>query len=658
MITLVHLLNMSDAPQEIEKWLECDEIRRIIVLINGSVDSDFLRCIGNESRIVLELAKDDLPQQIDRLCKQDAVDDEVLFVEGGMSMDVRSIKALQESLHRSEKNGIALPRHDFNSILSVAKNDEADVKLGFNELSRSLPQYHRVYSNDISCAMVKWDVFSLLWDQCDFEGFFTLYYILQNFCFYVSDYGYSTVACNNSLLRVNGWEVVSNHSQQKRLEKNYPYMAHLHHMYRRFEIHAVDYFSELICKTTRRKKLLIDLFWVKPCYNGTGEYGISLLHSFVKAYSSEYDVFALIDEESDRFHGITASGIETVREGSTDRLYDIAIVTFQLIDKDHQIYLNKNALRIVYCMLDMIMLRCNYLTINVGDLDACFRLSFKLSDGIVFISDSTKRDVLEYFLDDHDLPRLMTKTIRPAPKMNPCEPSSVDLPFERFILVMGNSYKHKLLKETLEALRNSPDNFIFVGYGDKQYFHANVYGFGSGNLSNEQLSSMYHKCDMLIFPSCYEGFGLPIYEALTANKPILLFDNGMNREVASFLPEFAAHFHFYRSFREIESCIDDIRRKTYTAKKISWDWGLHAKELEAFLQTIVENDIDIEKLEERWRLFNLLEYTKIMENITNAGAVRSSEAFRSYIVLKSFLARKLPFFYKILAYWFSRMRKE
>ena len=53
-----------------------------------------------------------------------------------------------------------------------------------------------------------------------------------------------------------------------------------------------------------------------------------------------------------------------------------------------------------------------------------------------------------------------------------------------------------------------------------------------GNLSEQALARQFAGCRCLLFPSRYEGFGLPIVEAFEAGKPAIVADTPVGREVA------------------------------------------------------------------------------------------------------------------------------
>jgi glycosyltransferase involved in cell wall biosynthesis len=51
-------------------------------------------------------------------------------------------------------------------------------------------------------------------------------------------------------------------------------------------------------------------------------------------------------------------------------------------------------------------------------------------------------------------------------------------------------------------------------------------------VSYEEILEAYRRCDLLCFPSFYEGFGLPIIEAQATGRPVITSNYGAMKEVA------------------------------------------------------------------------------------------------------------------------------
>ena len=54
----------------------------------------------------------------------------------------------------------------------------------------------------------------------------------------------------------------------------------------------------------------------------------------------------------------------------------------------------------------------------------------------------------------------------------------------------------------------------------------------TGFIADADLVSLYGGCDIFAYPSLYEGFGLPVVEAMAAGVAVLTSDNSSLREVA------------------------------------------------------------------------------------------------------------------------------
>lgn len=52
-----------------------------------------------------------------------------------------------------------------------------------------------------------------------------------------------------------------------------------------------------------------------------------------------------------------------------------------------------------------------------------------------------------------------------------------------------------------------------------------------GYISNDCLVALYKKCELFVFPSLYEGFGLPLLEAMRCGAPVVTFNNSCLHEV-------------------------------------------------------------------------------------------------------------------------------
>jgi glycosyltransferase involved in cell wall biosynthesis len=94
-------------------------------------------------------------------------------------------------------------------------------------------------------------------------------------------------------------------------------------------------------------------------------------------------------------------------------------------------------------------------------------------------------------------------------------------------LVVGTLARHKNLAAPVEALVASGRRVTVVGAsGLSSVFAGSASSFGPSvtvtkGLTDGELRWLYENCDALVFPSLYEGFGLPVLEAQTLGCPVI-----------------------------------------------------------------------------------------------------------------------------------------
>jgi hypothetical protein len=155
---------------------------------------------------------------------------------------------------------------------------------------------------------------------------------------------------------------------------------------------------------------------------------------------------------------------------------------------------------------------------------------------------------------------------------------------------------------------NSEHNFIVVGSEDNCYIHPNVFSYKSGHLEDDFLSYLYANCKAVIFPSLYEGFGLPVVMSLKNNKRIIVYNNELNDELMSHFNEFKDYFLPFDRFVQIIERIDGIEF-AMELPAIAYDdsWDRVASELESFFDDMLETEIHPDILSARWYTYKLIE---------------------------------------------------
>ncbi len=555
----------------------------------------------------------------------DKTGNDVLLLNSDTEVTEGFIEEMGEVLYLSEKHGVVCPRSSNATILTMpVRNNTGDMLphevsyKTFLQMKEILPRY-TIIPTGVGFA------FLIRRELVDRYGLFDEIYGLgyneeNDFCARVNQYGYNAVMANRAFIYHFESKSFGNEKKNELDAKNhkiftdrYKYYDKLVDRYFNQHMDPLDYFADLIADGIYEKpRVLISLFEIPSAFNGTAQYGLSVTKGFYDNFKDKYDIHIMINKEADEFHGVSKLYPNVWHPGDIQGTFHIAYIPSQIIHLEHLFVLNRVALRYVFAMQDIISIRSHYLLMQDYERLEIFRRSIEYCDGIVGISGFSLKDTKDYYANEfarRNIPeKVVYHGINMAVSGKNCDE---ELPFDEYFMVYGNFYKHKYLENTIPYLKKIDAKFIVLGAKEKGKIADNIYGYQSGGLSDEFIEKLVSSSTGLVFPSVYEGFGLPFLDGIKYDKKIIVTNNELNSELRDFFDCYSENVYLFNELEEIEGKIKTVKESPTVIykngeKKIR-TWSDAASEIDGFLTEVMTVGLDKEHLIRRWNDCRYLE---------------------------------------------------
>ena len=231
--------------------------------------------------------------------------------------------------------------------------------------------------------------------------------------------------------------------------------------------------------------------------------------------------------------------------------------------------IRRSGIKSVVTIHDLIFLRHPefYNPIDVQIYKWKFRQTIKEADHIIAISECTRRDILEYgagLVSESHITLIYQSCAQrfSTPLTSHLSPLTSQL--DRYVLSVGSIEPRKNTMLALQALHYLPDDvsLVLVGrhtaYTDKLVAYARANGLEHRlrilhGVPDADLPALYAGAEAFVYPSVYEGFGIPIIEAIRCGLPVVAC-------TGSCLEEAGGPDSLYVAPDDAEGMADAIRR--------------------------------------------------------------------------------------------------
>lgn len=201
--------------------------------------------------------------------------------------------------------------------------------------------------------------------------------------------------------------------------------------------------------------------------------------------------------------------------------------------------LSEAGIKSVVTIHDLIFMRCPeyYNPVDVAIYKWKFRNTCKQADRIIAISECTRRDIMELGEIDDSRIHVVYQSCdtRFRQQVSPEQKQDVrarySLP-KRYVLFVGTIEERKNALLAAQALPYLSDDIHLVLVGRQTAYAKTITSFARQNgLANRihmlsgvptsDLYAIYQQAECFVYPSRYEGFGIPVIEAIQSRLPVI-----------------------------------------------------------------------------------------------------------------------------------------
>lgn len=598
----------------------------VVINSNGKATKaieNYVLTITNEfsqvNYVVAPLIKGNISAVNNEIFNEYSASRDILFIDEQISLYDGVVQELIDVLYADEKHGMVQPRSNSGLTSKIPINNdnylvESSSEVIFDEINHLLPRWTVVPVASIKCVLIRRQLL-LNYGPIN-ENYSEDIAAINDFSWKINNLGYSTVNANHAFVSLNHFgerkcNPAATSIDVERLSALYPHHNQAISHFFELTVDPIDWFSDRLCNQGP-KRVLVDLFHMALAYNGSTRNALSFLETLNSMRHSYPDVDFTISssKEAIAFFDLGKYGMNTISNEKINSTFDLGISVAPIAEIEQILALNKYCLRWVSCHFDIIGLRVNtLLEFNFSRRQVVLD-SLIWSNRVIAISNNSVSDLKSFFGDDSSKFLHHTSVIYEGVNEIPLPSTEKHLDFDEqaknviernnFVLVIGNEFPHKHFAEVLATLASQNIGLEIIAFGN-QISGRKVSGvteIAGGHLSDEQVAYLYREAKCVVFPSTYEGFGLPTVEVTAIGNNIVLFDNDVNHEITQRFG-IQENVHFFSILSELPNLVKKVSSIHKISPKQLRTLSAYNRELLETTLVELEKDVDPERLTRR-----------------------------------------------------------
>lgn len=278
-----------------------------------------------------------------------------------------------------------------------------------------------------------------------------------------------------------------------------------------------------------RPRMLLDCRAMHDVHNGTAHAILGFLDGMASLPDTGWDVDIVCWEHAAVFHRVAERYPRLkLHYNQPHGFYVLVAHLAQPWGIGTLVDLHRQSILLVFNILDTISWDIIFAANDgLGDV---WRATAEWSDGLLFDSYFTMERFGFRFPSPPHVRRMVTHLSLAAEEWtSESAPARDDGPF---LLVVGNHYDHKDVMGTALVLADAYPSMRVIALGAQSAERPNLVPIPSGRVSEAEVLSLFAHASVIVFPSYYEGFGLPVAQGMARGKSVVVRNSPLWVEIA------------------------------------------------------------------------------------------------------------------------------